>query len=282
MNENNAIKTAGEIITWNASGGKFLVAAVRAGLAAGGFEEKLCRDMLPRNAFARACRKMADERIIRMLIDAGGVMKFQFTAEQRDGDGYRYDREDVVVLDKLTGAVTCDENPSLADRAKKLIDAETASRGAFDVTKLIQKLFDREKGSAADLFQLRDQGGCYFVPAAGSAFLDRIATFCEAVGVRVSRFPVVSGTSSADRSIADTVTDGLNRMIDEHFDAVETFDFDTRASTFERHVQRIQLTRTKLECYAEMLDHRRLDMLDRIEKASRLLKAKIRRSESGR
>ena len=38
---------------------------------------------------------------------------------------------------------------------------------------MIQRLFDRH----ADLFRIRDQGGCYFVPAEHIGFVDKVEKF---------------------------------------------------------------------------------------------------------
>ena len=61
---------------------------------------------------------------------------------------------------RATGKVSCD-NKDLAEHAQRELDDRITARTAGDVTSVIQRLFDRH----ADLFRIRDQGGCYFVPA---------------------------------------------------------------------------------------------------------------------
>ena len=63
----------------------------------------------------------------------------------------------MLALDKRTGAVTCDL-PGLGTLAQEELDRATDARTGSDVTRVIQKLFDRH----ADLFPIRPQGGCYF------------------------------------------------------------------------------------------------------------------------
>src|SRR6185369_4223802 len=95
------------------------------------------------------------------------AVRFQFTHENRDGDTYEYALETMLTLDKTTGTVTCDL-PGLATLAQEELDRATDARTVSDVTRVIQKLFDRH----ADLFPIRPQGGCYFVSDRHTAFVD--------------------------------------------------------------------------------------------------------------
>ena len=59
------VELHGEIITWSCAGGAIRHFELVDALSASGLDPKAARDMLPRNAFARACRKLAEARIIR-------------------------------------------------------------------------------------------------------------------------------------------------------------------------------------------------------------------------
>ena len=89
-------------------------------------------------------------------------IRFQFTSRAQGGRPVRVRAGDACSpCDKADGAVDCDL-PGLATLAQEELDEAMGVRTAGDVTAVIQRLFDRQ----ADLFPIREQGGCYFVPAA--------------------------------------------------------------------------------------------------------------------
>src|SRR5262249_43252004 len=55
----------GEVITWNAGGVKVKHVALVEALRDAGLDEKVARELAPRHAFTRACRKLGEKRIIR-------------------------------------------------------------------------------------------------------------------------------------------------------------------------------------------------------------------------
>ena len=144
--------------------------------------------------------------------------------------------------------VACDL-PGLAALAQEHLDRALAHRQGADITRVIQKLFDRQ----ADLFPIRDQGGVYFVPIRFGAFVDRVQEFVNTVGGRLARFPVPVGTPQGDRAVQEAVAEGLSGVIAEHRAAVAGFGDDTRESTLRRAAERVRATRFKLEAYAELL-----------------------------
>ena len=103
-------------------------------------------------------------------------------------------------------------------------------RDGADVTRAIQRLFERN----ADLFPIRDKGGCYFVPERHSAFVDKIDRFVKGLNGSLRRFPVPSGTPHGDRSVKEAVASGIETLIREHDAAVDTFGEDTRPDTRSR------------------------------------------------
>ena len=142
--------------------------------------------------------------------------------------------------------------PGLATLAQAQLDQAMENRSGGDITRVIQKLFDRQ----ADLFPIRDQGGVYFVPIAHTAFVDRVQNFVGRVAGKLARFPVPAGTVQGDRSVRDAVAEGLSAAIEEHRAAIAEFDDDTRKATFRRSAERIRMTRFKLEAYADLLAER--------------------------
>ena len=238
----------GEVITWTCPAKAVRHADLVAALRSAALDEKVARALAPRHAFARACRKLARARVIRPLAETEATITFQFTAESRAGDKYEYTLETLLVLDKKSGAVTCDL-PGLATLAQEELARCLEHRTGSDVTRVVQKLFDVQ----ADLFAIREAGGCYFVPVVHAPLVDRVQTFLDRLNGRLGRFPVPAGTAEGDRSVREAVACGLAAVIAEYRAAVAGFDADTKAETLERAAEKIRRTRLKVEGYAEYL-----------------------------
>jgi hypothetical protein len=262
----------GEVISWTCPGIAVRHADVIVALRDAGLDETVARVLLPRHAFSRACKKLAQDRIIRSVADDADTITFQFTHESRAGDKYEYTLETMLALTKATGKVSC-ELAGLATVAQELLDRAIDHRTGSDVTRMIQRLFDRH----ADLFPVREAGGVYFVPQAHAAFVDRVQQFLNRVNGRLARFPVPAGTPHGDRSVKDAVADGLATLIAEHREAVAGFGDDTRRDTLDRAAERIRLTRHKLEAYATYLADARDRLAGELAVAARELLAKIDR-----
>jgi hypothetical protein len=211
-------------------------------------DESAARAMQPRHAFARACKKVSDSRIIRQVAEDENNRTFQFTAESRSGDSFQYTLETLLRLDKQSGVVRCDL-PGLAILAQEHLDRAMENRNGADITRVIRKLFDRQ----ADLFPIREKGAVYFVAERFAEFVDRVQKFVSAVGGRLARFPVPVGTPQGDRSVKEAVAEGLGEIIAEHRAAMNSFGDDTRESTIRRAAERVRATRFKLEAYADLL-----------------------------
>ncbi len=253
----------GEVIAWTCSGVAVTHPALLAALRDAGLDEGVARELAPKHAFTRACKKLCDRRIIRQVGEDEATVRFQFTAESRDGDRFEYTLETLLTLDKKTGAVTCDL-PGLAALAQEELDRATDARSGADVTRVIQKLFDRH----ADLFPVRPQGGVYFVPDRHGAFVDKVQAMLGRLNGQILRFPVPRGLPEGDRSVKESVATGLAALVDEHRRAVAAFGRDTREDTLRRAADRIRQTRLKVEAYAELLSEER-GRLDRELAAAR-------------
>jgi hypothetical protein len=235
----------GEILTWSCSGLRIQHTDLIEALREAGLDEGVARELAPRHAFSRACKRLSQQRIIRQIGEDARSIRFQFTQEQREGDHFTYALETVLSLDKVTGKVRCDL-PGLATLAQEHLDECIAVRTGSDLTRVIQRLFERQ----ADLFPIREKGGCYFSPVEHTAFVDRIDRLLQTLRGNLRRFPVPAGTPQGDRSVREAVAAGLATLIAEHEAAVESFGSDTRPDTIERAARRIQQTRFKLEAYA--------------------------------
>ena len=147
----------GEVISWTCSGVTVTHPALVESLTAAGLDPAVARELAPRHAFTRACRKLSDARIIRRVAEDDATLTFQFTQETRSTDRLEYVLETMLTLDKQTGRVSCDL-PGLATLAQEELDRAVTARTGADVTRVIQKLFERH----ADLFPVRPAGGVYF------------------------------------------------------------------------------------------------------------------------
>jgi len=260
----------GEVIAWACPGLSVTHTTLVAALEAAGLEPGVARELAPRHAFARACKKLSEQRIIRPVAEDAATIKFQFTQESREGDRFEYTLETMLTLNKQTGAVSC-ELPGLATAAQEQLDRCIAVRTGSDVTRVVQKLFERQ----ADLFAVRPGGGCYFVPARHTVFTDRVQDLLNRVGGRLLRFPVPAGTSEGDRSVTAAVADGLAAVVGDHRQAVAAFGSDTRADTLERAAEKIRATRFKVESYSAYLAEEKATLDHALEAAADELRAKV-------
>jgi hypothetical protein len=229
--------------------------------------EGVARELAPRRAFARACRQLSEQRIIRQVGEDDAVITFQFTAERREDGRYTYELETLLTLAKATGKVTC-PLPGLATLAQEKLDECIASRTSADVTRVVQRLFERK----ADLFPIREQGGAYFTPAEHVGFVDRVQAFLSRINGRMGRFPVPAGTPEGDRSVKEAVAEGIASLIAEHHAAIFGFGEDTRQHTLERAAQRIRLTKHNVETYSAYL----ADEQEKLELALTAASARLR------
>jgi hypothetical protein len=238
----------GEVISWTCSGVSVTYAALVAALTDAALDEGVARELAPKHAFTRACKRLSDQRIIRQVAEDESSVKFQFTHESRGTDRIEYELETMLTLDKKSGTVTC-PLPGLATLAQEELDRCISARTGADVTKVIQKLFERN----ADLFPVRPQGGVYFVPHTHAAFVDKVQAMLGRLNGQILRFPVPAGTAEGDRSVKDAVAAGLAALIDEHRKAVAQFGSDTRDDTLKRAAEKIRSTQFKVQAYSEYL-----------------------------
>ena len=265
----------GEVISWTCPGAAVRHAELVAALADAGLDAGVARELLPRHAFARACKKLAKDRIIRPVSEDQTTITFQFTQESRSGDKYEYTLETMLALEKATGRVSC-PLAGLATLAQELVDHAIDARTGGDITRCVKRLFDRH----ADLFPVREKGSVYFVPRAHAGFVERVQAFLGRVGGRLARFPVPEGTPQGDRSVRDAVAAGLAAMIAEHREAVEGFGTDTRRDTLERAAERVKQVRHKLSAYAEYLADERSRLERELAAAAAALRDKVERLAS--
>jgi hypothetical protein len=263
-------KLLGEIVTWTAGGITLRHIDLIDALRANGLEESVARELAPRHAFARACKRLSEARIIRQVSEDEKAITFQFTKEQREADRFEYALETMLFLDKASGHVSCDL-PGLAARAQEELDRCIVARTGGDVTRVVQKLFERQ----ADLFPIRPQGGAYFLPQEHVSFANRVEAFLRRVNGRMARYPIPAGTPHGDRSVKESVAAGIATLIADHEAAIDGFGEDTRPDTLTRAAERIKLTKHKIACYACYLAEERSRLERQLAESSSRLVAKV-------
>ena len=263
-------KMLGEIITWKIPRNAISHADLITGLMASDLDCDVVKEIAPRNAFARACSKLDNERIIRKVAEDHATISFQFTREALEDGKFNYHFESLLFLDKHSGNITS-ENLELEQLAKVEFGRCMESRTANDVTKIVQRLFERH----ADLFLIRDQGGVYFAPEVHQDFVVKVESFVRNIGGSLQRFPIPAGSPQGDLAVQEAVANGLQAIIDEHMEAVAKFGEDTRPDTLHRAEEKIRITKLKIEGYGLYLDKKRSDLEASLQQASELLRSRM-------
>jgi len=267
--------THGEIVTWTVSGQRFTHNAVLDALKNNGlYSDRILREITPTHGWARASKQLVEERIIDELDEQSDKnwIVFQFTRREKGGGEIKYSRETELKLNRQTGEVVC-SLPDLAAKAKSELARAMDERTPSDVTRTVQKLFEQN----ADLFSIRDQGGAYFVPAMHTAFLDKVYAFLSALNGRMNRYTIATGNPATDKSVRETMADGLATMIRDFELSVTDFGLTTRKATLEGAAERVKRTRLKLEAYSAYLADQRQQLEDALDQAEVQLKDKVKR-----
>src|SRR5574338_62724 len=260
-------KISGFIVAWNMAGLKVKFEDVTNALVAARLDTSKAKELAPRHAWTRACRKLEKNRVIKETMKDGDLVYYQFTQEVVNGENVDYVKEDTIVLNQKTGNVVTRGSAELQAQAQALLNECISIRTGADLGGLVQKIFE----GTADLIPVRDQGGCYIVPGDKNEFLGKIDTFVRALGGSLRRFPILEGTESGKESIKECMNVWIENLIGEHAKAVEEFGEDTKDGTIKRRVARIRETRLKVEAYAEHLQEHSKGLLDKLAQLQNVL-----------
>lgn len=246
----------GEIVSWYLpTGVEVRFSHLRDALEDSGLGGTTARAFLPRNAFARAVRKLTDKRIIRRVNEDETTLRFQFTREDNEGDRLGYHMEAILVLDKETGTITCDDS-QLEARAKDAFDEAMDRRTSSDITSIIQRLFSDKSQPDLDLIPIRKQGGAYFVRREALAFVDKIGVFLDRLHGELTRLPIAAGHGSGERVVSISVAERITGLLDDLDATVDGFDPNPVRQTPQNQkaaAERIKLIRFKIASYADYL-----------------------------
>ncbi|TWT58930.1 hypothetical protein KOR42_23170 [Thalassoglobus neptunius] len=240
----------GEIVTWTPPT-VVEFSLLKEAVAHAGLDSKLLTEMLPRHAFARAANRLEENRIVRKVDEDSTLIRFQLTSEFLDSENHElhYHREATVSVQKKTGIVESDVS-EVAARIQSLLDAELKVRKSADVTRLIQRIFDKHSG---DLVSIRDAGGAYFVPSNQEEIVVRVSDFLVKIDGKLRRFKIGAADESTSGSIADSMTDHFHKLISDFRGTLEIVTPDSSESVLRRRRDRIQELRFKLSTFRDML-----------------------------
>lgn len=262
----------GRIVKFDVNG-PCTIDQLKAGLAQANLGADKAKDMLPRHAWARACKQLTKGRVISQVREDTTHIYFQFTEEALAGDRLNYNFEAVMALNKTTGQVTSMDDPVLAIRAQALVNAEIPQRTKADVTRLIHRIFREKEGDLASW----DGGGSYFVFEEHEHIVDAIEVLLSHIGGSVSSLKIVVDDSDpkTQQSLAVVMMDHLNGLVDEFRDSCKTFTIDTDPDVVERRVDTLTVLRGKLDLYADVLMEQAENIREQISAADREMRAMI-------
>lgn len=260
----------GEVITWSAGAKARPYAEVVAALQTAALDETIAKKLLPRYAWARAARHLTENRVIDKLDETGEEIEFQLTRREKRDSEFIYDLETKLLLAKATGEIKC-PIPELAEQARAALAESISTRTTSDISRIVQTLFDNH----ADLFPIREAGGCYFVPQRHTEFVAQVERFLDALGGTLKRFPVPAGTTWGDRSVKQSVHAGLTALLEEQKKLIDAFGEGTRLDTLDRQAERIRQVRYKVEAYQEYLADQADQLRQACDQADQRLRTRV-------
>ena len=267
----------GEIVSWHMSSAEIPVSEIRDALSKAGLDPDIAKDLNNRSAFSRAIKELKENRSIDKVRESkDGKIEFQLTRKEIDSHLMKFDYETTITLDTKTGDLDC-PNIEIEAKARSLFTHAMAHRTSSDVTRLGQKLFKDN----ADLFPINPaKGVAYFVPEQHKDFTGKVDLFFHGCGGSISRFPIPKGTSEGNRSVREAVSGGLETMVKELEESVESWGDDTRADTMARAIEKYRTVKHKVESYSEYLQFSKneLDEKVRVLKERMIVKAKEKTS----
>ncbi len=261
----------GEIVSWQPPKVvRFL--DLKAALGVAGLDEALAREMLPRNAFSRAAKSLAEHRIIRQVSEDEKQIIFQFTQEHLSDGKYEYSYETKLYLGKENGSVVCPDHPELAPLAMQLIQNEMEVRKTMDVSRLIQRIFDQH---SADLVPIRSQGGVYFVVESQQELIESVDVLLKTIGGHLRRFRITPDSATTAQSVARSMHEYMLTLLSDFEKTCGDINRDSAPHVLQRRALRVIELRGKLDANKDLLQDLVSDVSERLDQAEKLLAEKL-------
>lgn len=241
---------AGTIVSWVPPKQDTRLVDLWNAMKSSGIDEEIAKECSPRVAFNRAIKEMSESRIIRRINDGDSeTIRFQFTKEYLQSGELKYEKETVVELDPENGVVSCID-PSIQARAQNLLDGHREVKDPSDITRIIQKVFEKSGG---DLIPVRQQGGCYFVPFTHTGLLEKVGRLLDLIQGKLCQWEVTAQSDSTSQTVADSVSTHLFALLDELDHKCESINEKTNEKVLARRLEELVAIRVKLEAYNSLL-----------------------------
>ena len=293
--EHKAVNVIGGVVTFHPGGEKPMTDVVAA-LTAAGLDPKVCRDTLPRHAFARAAHKLAEDGSVDHTRETQDEVGFQFTrkalANDEEGEKeWQFSKECVIWVNKDTGRVHCQlpkrlehdadataRARELGTKAAKLVRHHMEVKSVTDITSMVRKQFEAQalKSTGLGLCPLPDSDRAYLVLQEEFAFLDQIRRFMKELGGRLNFLPVPGGTREAEQTVADSVAAKFEAMAREHEATVQAFGVGTRQKTIEEQAEYVKQSRSKLKSHLHLLGEHAKLLEETIDKCDEVLAERVK------
>ncbi len=256
----------GGIYHWKIPGASY--AQILEALKESELPEDSAKEISPRHAFSRACKKLRDDRVIDQVSESGDTITFQFTTKSLEEGQWDYSKEAMVMLNKDTGVITC-EVDLLQRMAQGFLNEAISHRTGSDISQVIKKLFERN----ADIFPIKD-GGVYFIPVEHNGFVAKVQKFICKLKGEMWPFPIPAGVGG-ESAVTNAVCEGLKKVIEGHEQNVDDFDTHTREGTIDEAAKKIKETRLKVQAYASLLEDKKEELLSKLNESEERLRKKI-------
>jgi hypothetical protein len=270
----STITQIGEIVTWK-SPPHVGFQQLRDAMTAAGMDADMAKELLPRYAFSRAVKDLDESRIIKQAHEDSTHIWFQFTKEYLDKTSgmFSYNFEVMLKLNKATGDVDCPDQ-NLRTTAYNLVLRQMGQRNSSDVTRIVQKLFDK-MSQYGDLFPIREQGGAYFVPAHYQHLVDQIDRLFVSIGGKLTRWGIAPSEAN-NKSAGETIRDAVDSLIEDYDKAIEAYDPNQgTAEAQQKTVRRVVEIQGMVTAYKDYLGNLRDGLETKLTDAASRLQAKI-------
>lgn len=177
---------------------------VRTALEQSGLDPRLARDLAKRHCFTRAKNRMRTDGLIDEVNETDTRWIWQLSRRYREENRLGYEYEASFWFDKANQDVGADSE-ILLDKVRALFARYGMVYLPTDVTKLVRRVFDRQKG----MVPLRHHGAVYFVPVENRPLMDKVAAFIQKLGGDCITAEIGPGNTPVRNKALDMLVEGV-------------------------------------------------------------------------
>lgn len=187
---------------------------VRSALESSGLDSQVARDLAKRFCFVRAKNRMRADGLLDEVEETEARWTWQLSRRYREQERLGYEYEAAFWFAKQDQSVGAD-NAVLLEKVQALFARYGALYLPSDVTKVVRRIFDRQKG----MVKLRQAGAVYFVPQENRDLLQRVAQFVKDLGGECLTVPVGLGNTlvreKALEMLVEAIRGDVTRVVQE-------------------------------------------------------------------